>query len=132
MSYYDTHLDPYDLPAIEPESHCTVFEIPWGMPPEIEAEIKARKLTELYGSALANLELGRPYAITIDYASKHSLDRKGNRKPYELHKWTLHLESVRTQIVEVPRIEEPHCKLPKTDSLKERAAAAWNYIRGKA
>ena len=132
VSFYDTHLVPYDFPAIEPESYCTVFEIPWGMPPEIEAQVKAQKLTELYGTALANLEPGRPYAITIDYACNESRDQEGRRDPYDLCKLTLRLESVRTQIVEVPRIEEPHCKLPKTDSLKERAAAAWNYIRGKA
>lgn len=72
MSYYDTHLDPYDFPAIEPETYCTVFAIPWDMQREIIAQVKARKLTELYGTALANLEPGRPYAITVDFTAKES------------------------------------------------------------
>ena len=131
MSYFGPYLDPYDLPHTEPESYCVVFTIPLDLPHEIEDQVKAQKLTELYGSALANLGLGRPYAITIDYARNESRDPDGRRNPYDLCKWSLRLESVRTQIVEVPRIEEPHYKLPKTDSLKERAAAAWNYIRGK-
>lgn len=46
-------------------------------------------------------------------------------------KWTITVKPVKTVIVEVPKIEPPHYNLPVTDSLKERATAAWNYLRGK-
>lgn len=129
MNYYDTHLDTYDLPASEPELYCTVFEIPYDMPAEVQDKIKTRELKELCGEVLAMYKPGRPYAITVDYVSRKVRD--DGAPPHYLCKWTLRLESVRTQIVEVPRVEETHYNLPATDSLKERVAAAWNYIRGK-
>ena len=130
MSYYDPNL--FGLtPDFEPELYCVVFDIPRSMPPKFAAQVKAQKLKELYDKALDNLELGRPYAITVDFASNTTHVCEDGPGFYDSFKWTLYLAPVRTQIVEVPRIEEPHYKLPATDSLKERAAAAWNYIRGK-
>lgn len=131
MSYFGPYLDP-DIPLTEPETYCVLFGIPLGMPPEHAREMKEQKLKELYVKALAGLELRRPYAITIDFAPVPGHVSDDERRLCDTWwKWTLRLDSVRTQIVEVPRIEETHYNLPATDSLKERVAAAWNYIRGK-
>ena len=103
--------------------------------PEEQEIIKKERLKELAAAVIPLLDKGEFHAIAVDYSEKPVRRDEPDLDAGMTHiiraKWTITVEPVKTVIVEVPKIESPHYKLPVTDSLKERAAAAWNYFRGK-
>ena len=114
--------------------YCASFSCLPFLPNEEKTQIKETKLERLAAEIIPLLDKGKSYTIAVDYSEKpvYRYDFDGSpQTPLLRGTWTLSVEPVKTVIVEVPKIESPHYKLPVTDSLKERAAAAWNYFRGK-
>lgn len=115
--------------------HCVAFSYNMMLTEESQELIKEAKLKELAAEVIPLLDEGKFHAIAVDYSEKpvhrDVFDPNFELTPMMRAKWTITVEPVKTAIVEVPKIESPHYKLPVTDSLKERAAAAWSYIRGK-
>ena len=105
--------------------YCIAFSYNRMLPEAAQEMVKEAKLKELAAEVIPLLDEGKFHAIAVEYFEKI------DPTPMMRAKWTITVEPVKTVIVEVPKIEPPHYKLPATDSLKERATAAWNYLRGK-
>lgn len=113
--------------------YCAAFSYNMMLTEEEQGRIKEAKLKELAAEVIpllaaevsSLLDEGKFHAIAVNYFEDPVIP------PMMLAKWTITVEPVTTVFVEVPKIEPPHYKLPATDSLKERATAAWNYLRGK-
>ena len=115
--------------------YCIAFSYNRMLPEAAQEMVKEAKLKELAAEVIPLLDEGKFHAIAVEYFEK-TVHRDPNDPtidpaPMMRAKWTITVKPVKTVIVEVPKIEPPHYKLPATDSLKERATAAWNYLRGK-
>ena len=115
--------------------YCIAFSYNRMLPEAAQEMVKEAKLKELAAGVIPLLDEGKFHAIAVEYFEKtvHQdlHDPTDVPAPMMRAKWTITVEPVKTVIVEVPKIEPPHYKLPVTDSLKQRAVAAWDYIRGK-
>ena len=116
--------------------YCAEFSYDRMLPKAAQEMIKEAKRKELAAEVISLLDEGKFHAIAVDYFEKpvcRDVHDFAAGMPTQMirAKWTITVKPVKTVIVEVPKIEPPHYNLPATDSLKERATAAWNYLRGK-
>lgn len=115
--------------------YCVEFSYDMMLPKAAQEMIKEAKRKELAAEVIPLLDRGEFHAIAVDYFEKPVCrdvhDFAAGMTQMIRAKWTITVKPVKTVIVEVPKIEQPHYNLPATDSLKGRAIAAWNYLRGK-
>ena len=115
--------------------YCIAFSYNRMLPEAAQERVKEAKLRDLAAGVIPLLDKGEFHAIAVDYSEKpvrrDEPDLDAGMTQMIRAKWTITVKPVKTVIVEVPKIEPPHYNLPATDSLKERATAAWNYLRGK-